>query len=75
MCAAKMAGLPSGVHGKGPQSCGPKTAEEAANLFSVSKRSVETAMAVLRDGCKPLILSDTPYSLAITEAVFGWWSF
>jgi hypothetical protein len=73
MCAAKMAGLPRGTnqHRKEDPSIDVSSIDEAAKIFFVSSKSVERALAVLRDGCKALVLSDTPYSLPITAAVLA----
>lgn len=56
MCAAKMADLKPGEAGNS-RSANLRTysAEQAAELFGVSTRSVESARVVLSDGCPELI--------------------
>jgi len=54
MCAARMAGLPHGVHGK-EVPIGTSSAESAAELFGVGRRAVFRALDVLRKGCTELI--------------------
>lgn len=69
MCAAKLAGLPRGTnqHTKeDEQNC--SSSADAALLFSVSRRSLISALEVLHDGCDALIrlceLGELPVSTA-----------
>ena len=76
MCAAKLAGLKNGSNRfkkVGAQNCAPTegeqlASEDAAKMFGVSRRSVTSALMVLRDGTKPLIElcenGDVPINLA-----------
>ena len=55
VCAARVATLPNGAHGKSSVNLRSYTATQAADLFSVSTKSIEQARRVLRDGCAELI--------------------
>lgn len=68
MCAAKLAGLPHGAHGKTKDEQNCSSSAEAALLFNVSRRSLISALEVLHDGCDALVrlceLGDLPVSTA-----------
>jgi hypothetical protein len=67
MCAAKLAGLPVGRPKENVQIC-KNTLADAGLLFTVSIRSISSALEVLHDGCDALIrlceLGELPVSTA-----------
>lgn len=71
MCAAKVAGLPHGTNQHNTeelQICNSSTLEDSAELFGCSKRSVSTALEVIRTGAKDVVkkceAGDLPVSTA-----------
>jgi len=67
MCAARLANLGDGQNKKGAQICAASQ-EDAGQLFSVSRRSVQHAAAVINDGCPELIAAVIADELAVSAA-------
>lgn len=68
MCAAKLAGLSEGRPSKTAQNCAVMSRDDAAKLFSVSPRSVTTALEVLRKAAEAVSKLCEQGELSVSKA-------